>query len=220
MGGLKAGLPCTVAAQWREPGGVQARNFGHRYWVREDCDLEIMSPVSHPSPPERVVAEPTIVYPEAAFETAVLAVLRAGPSMSKLPFVVVPRLGLDIAVFIGNSAESSRVHFVEAKSYGGQRPGGVGFGNGNGEGPQVDVLLAEPPGPLDASVHWAFVDATRDVGTARYALIDCQEARAAAMGGVARGKQNNFKVSALTHHLVGWLKFRDQLTSCVGIGSR
>ena|SRR2546425_8593321 len=31
---LKAGILCVVDTEWREPGEVQARKFGHRYWVR------------------------------------------------------------------------------------------------------------------------------------------------------------------------------------------
>jgi len=208
---LKAGIPSTVDAEWREPGEVQARKFGHRYWVREDCALSVVTAQTRKNPewPVSGVAEPEVVYPEERFEEAVFNVLRGGLAAAGCAHCFVPRFGLDAAIFIGDSA--TKILFVEAKSYGGQRPGAVGFGNGRGEGPQVDILLAAPPGSLNSSVRWAFADATRVTGSARYALRDCQTARGATMGGVARGKQNNFRVSALEPHLVTWFEFRERL---------
>jgi len=38
----QTGLPCTVECQYREPGEVQAREYGHTHWVREDFDLTIV----------------------------------------------------------------------------------------------------------------------------------------------------------------------------------
>lgn len=43
---LKAGVPCTVECQYRPPGEAQAERFGHRYWVREDCRLTVLTPVA------------------------------------------------------------------------------------------------------------------------------------------------------------------------------
>jgi hypothetical protein len=214
---LKAGIPCVVDAEWREPGDVQARKFRHRYWVREDCALCVVPPIarSHPSHQEVNTREPAVVYPEEAFEEAVFQTRQAGLTAAGCAHCFVPHFGLDAAIFIGDFP--GQVRFLEAKAYGGQRPGGVGFGNRKGEGPQVDILLAAPLGSLNTSVRWAFVDATRAPGSARYALIDRRAARGVAMGGVARGKQNNFSISALGPHLVVWAEFRDRLLEFAGV---
>jgi hypothetical protein len=162
--------------------------------------------------------EPTIVYPEAAFETALLDLVRACCHAQSA--AVVPRFGLDIAVFDLSDRANSAV-FIEAKSYGAQRPGGCGFGNGRGEGPQVQLLLLEGAqlDVLDEFVRWAFVDATRPHGSDRYALLTCREAKSAAMGSIASGKQNNFRMSAITPHLVTWPVFSERLVEFVRAGS-
>ena len=84
---------------------------------------------------------------------------------------------------------------IEAKAYNAQRHSGVGFGNGRGEGPQVDLLHSNQSALrlLDQSVRWVLADATC-LGASRYACFDCTAASQAAMGGVARGKQNNFQL--------------------------
>ena len=110
----------------------------------------------------------------------------------------VPKLGLDIAAEMRFSSESVASFEIEVKSFGGQRVGGVGFGNKRG-GPRVDLLLSSED-PLDAHgihVRWAFVDATLPPSTRRYALLSCLEARKVAMGAIARGKLNNFSISGL-----------------------
>lgn len=153
--------------------------------------------------------EPTIVYPEKEFEMALrLAVHSIGES--KVPCAIVPGAGFDIAVQVLSS--ELRTVQVEVKSYGGQRRGGIGFGNGKGSGPQVDLLIdAECASLRDQDVRWAFADATRQHGSARYALLTCSDARAVAMGGVARSKQNNFSLAALREHWITWHAFWDRL---------
>lgn len=153
------------------------------------------------------------MYPEKHFERALDAVIRAN-LLNSVAAAIVPRFGLDLAIFMHHLI-ASRVVFVEAKSYGGQRQGGVGFGNGVGEGPQVDLLLSsmDQLTVLDSHVRWAFADATQPWGTTRYALLTCSEARDAAMGGVARGKQNNFRISALAGHSIYWPAFCEKLVA-------
>ena len=163
------------------------------------------------------IDEPEAVYPEEAFEASVLALLEAGMSGLRQRVFIVQHFGLDIAIFIGDTESSAKTLFIEVKSYSAQRMGGVGFGDGKGRGPQVEILLAGPGGPADGNVRWAFVDATRGFGTARYALVDCDAARIASMGGVAHGKQNNFRMSALSPYLVGWREFCKQLVDFVGV---
>lgn len=159
----------------------------------------------------RPCEEPSVVYPEKDFENALASVIRAHLP-GNVASVIVPRFGLDFAVFM-RSLSGSRVVFVDAKSYGGQRQGGLGFGNGVGRGPQVDLLISsrDQLEILDNHVRWAFADATQPPGAARYALLTCSQARNAAMGGVARGKQNNFRISALKAHSIAWPPFCEQL---------
>ena len=151
--------------------------------------------------------EPATVYPEAEFAAALIRVV-AEALKATAGAAVVPSFGLDMGIFLRFGA-GTRAVFLEAKSYGAQRQGGVGFGNGRGEGPQVDLLLcsADQRAILDAHVRWAVADATRPLGSARYALLTCSEARNAVMGVVARGKQNNFRMSAINPHFVVWQSF-------------
>ena len=162
--------------------------------------------------------EPEIVYPEEQFERSLGAIIQTGLTGSAVS-AVVPRLGLDVAVF-QKLPGGSRVIFVEVKSYGGQRQGGVGFGNSAGKGPQVDLLLSsgDQLAILDNHIRWAFADATRQPGTARYALLTCSEARDATMGSVARGKQNNFRISALEAHFLTWPVFCESLLAFLSFG--
>lgn len=156
--------------------------------------------------------EPETVYPESKFEAALTRLIHSCDFGGAA--VIVQKFGLDLAVFV-NTANGPRCFFIEAKSNGGQRQGGVGFGNGRGEGPQVELLLCSEDQlvVLDTCVRWAMVDATMSVGADRYALLNCTEARGAAMGGVARGKQNNFRLSALRPRLVSWSAFCSDLTT-------
>ncbi len=98
------------------------------------------------------------------------------------------------------------------KAYGGQRPGGIGFGNQNGEGPQVDLLIdANEIANRGQDIRWAFADGTREVGSKRYALLTSSQACEAAMGRVGRSKQNNFRLSALRDQWVTWTEFCEKL---------
>jgi hypothetical protein len=164
-----------------------------------------------------IPAEPHILALESEFEAALVELVesltRLHPASS-----VLRRFGLDIAVCMKKDGGLSQVVFIEAKSYKGHRPG-VGFGDGNGEGPQVDILLQDPRrmAALDAHVRWAFADAMRPSGTSRYALLACTEAREAVMGGVGRGKQNNFSITRLKPMFVGWSTFCDRLATFLGV---
>lgn len=153
--------------------------------------------------------EPEEVYPEEKFEEALNELFKRVKDRYRRT-TIVPKFGLDFAFFCSDTCRT-RVTFVEVKSYGGQRQGGIGFGNGKGEGPQVDILLSDSIDLLDKCVRWAFADATRNVCSPRYALLNCTEAKAVAMNGVAKGKQNNFRVSALSQHFVSWEEFCKRL---------
>ena len=153
------------------------------------------------------ISEPTGVYPESEFERS------RAPLIERILYgcraVVVPKFGLDSAVFLEDVGPPLPL-FVEVKSYRGKRQGRVGFGNGSGEGPQVDRLVGDASALFDSYIRWAFVDATPPVGTDRYAFLTCSDVRATVMGVVARGKQNNFKLAALRPHFVGWQAFSEQ----------
>lgn len=160
-----------------------------------------------------IVPEPGAVYPESAFELAITEVVRA--RLDGIDHaVVVPRFGLDIAVF-REGAEGSRVSLIEVKSFNGQRQGGIGFGNGRGEGPQVQLLLCNPDqmNIINKHIRWAFVDARQPHGSSRYALITPSQALSVVMGEVKKGKQNNFSVSRLAPHWTSWQVFCEELSN-------
>ena len=115
------------------------------------------------------ISEPTGVYPESKFERSLAPLIER--ALHGCRAVVVPQFGLDIAVFLEDVGPPQPL-FVEVKSYGGKRQGGVGFGNGRGEGPQVDLLVGDASALFDSYIRWAFVDATQPVGVDRYAFLD------------------------------------------------
>jgi hypothetical protein len=159
-----------------------------------------------------ILPEPTEVYPERSFESAIVDVVRnllTATSQS----VIVPRFGLDIAIFMA-AAGGSRTALIEVKSFNGQRQGGIGFGNNRGEGPQVNLLLCglEQMQILDKHVRWAFVDARQPHGSARFALITASQACKAVMGEVRSGKQNNFSVARLSPYWATWSTFCKDLS--------
>ena len=149
--------------------------------------------------------EPAVVYPEGEFQKAVVAVIEDVLTAAGCRFLVLERFGLDIAVFIANPP-TNLICLFEVKAFGAQRMGGVGFGNQRGQGTQVDLLLSPDASLplLDGAIRWVYADATRPAGSARYALFTCAKAKVVAMGGVARGKQNNLRTSALRDCLLAW----------------
>src|SRR5882672_5834077 len=81
-----------------------------------------------------IPAEPDVVYPEAHFENAVLALIRDNAPAAR-NFALIPGFGgLDVAIFTLD-AERTNAVFLEIKSFSGQRQGGIGFGRSQGEGP-------------------------------------------------------------------------------------
>lgn len=161
--------------------------------------------------------EPETVYPESEFEKEIIRLVSA--ELSHMPgSIIIPRLGLDIAIFL-REANVARALFIEVKAYGAQRMGGVGFGTSIGKGSQVDILLQseEKLSLLDQFIRWAIVDATSPPGSERYGLINCTQARHAAMGGVAQGKQNNFRLGTIRHSLKPWVAFCGEISKFLSI---
>ena len=115
------------------------------------------------------ISEPTVVYPESEFERSLDPLIER--ALHGCRAVIVRKFGLDIAVFLEDVGPPQPL-FVEVKSYRANRPGGVGFGNWRGEGPQVDLLVGDASALFDSYIRWAFVDATQPVGVDRYAFLD------------------------------------------------
>ena len=152
-----------------------------------------------------MIPEPVVVVPEKIFEAALLEVALGLIKESGCDFLFVPKFGLDLAFFVHRNGRSY-ARFLEVKVYAAGRPGGVGFGTPKGEGPQVELLRceSEKADMLETFVRWVVADATLPPGGSRYAIFDCRLARAAAMGDVRKGKQNNFRMSTLRSHFVTW----------------
>ena len=130
----------------------------------------------------------------------------------RLTYVILEGYGLDVSVFL-TKGERPWFRQLELKAFVGGRAGGVGFGNQQGRGPQVDLLWDaqrnQPRIPaelttLDSSIRWILANGLKETGTPRYALFTCAEAQQAAMGGVRPGKQNNLRVSALQERWLSW----------------
>lgn len=124
----------------------------------------------------------------------------AGPN-----YKVLKGFGLDIAVLIFRGYRT-QCKFIEVKAFKGQRPQGVGFGEGRTGGNQVELLMMEERfvKSLDGTVRWVLADLTKDPGEKRYAMFSSMTAREAAMGGVRKGKQNNFNVRKLMQEPGTW----------------
>jgi hypothetical protein len=160
---------------------------------------------------------------EATFQRALVATIHAARNSVNLPFVVIERFGLDIAVLIGNK-DQLRIKMLELKAFVGGRPGGVGFGDSQGRGPQVDLLWDgqknQPRSPqelelLDHSVRWVLAFGLKPIGTPRYAMFTCKEAQKAAMGGVHPGKQNNLRITEFEKGLLTWNALCDRIQNFV-----
>jgi hypothetical protein len=120
-------------------------------------------------------------------------------------YFILSSFGLDLAVFVQWQDQSS-TRFLELKAFVGHRPGGVGFGDGKGEGHQVDLLLLDDNRLrlADKFIRWVIWDATKPYGTARFAILDNSSAKQHVMGDVTRGKQNNIRLSSLMSTSVTW----------------
>lgn len=145
---------------------------------------------------------------EGDFQSAVLSALKhrwERRSQGNVSCVVLQPFGLDVAILV-TSLLGTAFRFIEFKVYTAQRPGGVGFGDQRGDGPQVDLLMLPDPllTSLDPNVRWCFADLTLREGQRRYSAITCVEAKQAAMGKVSHGKQNNFRVKDALARPLAW----------------
>lgn len=156
-------------------------------------------------------AEPELVENECAFEAALVAAIRKRLVASGVECVIIHGFGLDIGVFMRRPS-GTLARFIEAKCFS-AAAGRIGFGNGTGSGTQVEVLLRSDSelAILDGAIRWVLMDTIRPHGSPRYAVFDCAKAQSAAAGGVARGKQNNFRVTAFSRDYVTWGALLDQI---------
>ncbi len=140
---------------------------------------------------------------EKELEDAIAAVARQ--SFEEATQVVVLRgFGLDIAVFT-RRAEEQTLKLFEVKAFS-EHHGRCGFGNQRGEGNQFRLLFDHDLGKprsasdlrtFDQAIRWVLGNRSKPVGSARFLLCTCEQAQAAAAGGVVKpGKQNNFRLSA------------------------
>ncbi len=128
-------------------------------------------------------------------------------------YFILKNFGLDIAVFIEWPNNRFSVRFFELKAFVGSRKGGVGFGNPQGKGSQVDILLLDDLQLKLANqfVRWLLVDGTKPNGESRYVIFDNIKARNVAMGGVDSNKQNNLSIKGLEDMFTTWDKFLENL---------
>ena len=157
--------------------------------------------------------------PEETFERALIEELQAildrkKQELSLIEYFLLPRFGVDVAVFMQWQGHSS-VRFLELKAFVGSRPGGVGFGNQRGDGPQVDLLLLKDSELhlADKYIAWVLVDGTIPAGSKRFIFFNNTQAKSAAMRTVSRGKQNNFRVKALSSKALTWDDLSAQLAT-------
>jgi hypothetical protein len=149
---------------------------------------------------------------EEDFQKATLGALSArlsgqhGPGFTATSFLSPFGFDAGIALRTGSRANFK---FLEFKAWKAHRAGGIGFGNGKGEGCQVQLLSSSQSTLtiFDDLVLWCFADLTLPAGSPRFSTLDCSTAKRAAMGVVRCGKQNNFRRRDVFAQSVSWDAF-------------
>jgi len=166
------------------------------------------------------VQEPDISQgsnPEKTFREAVIKALENLLNQKKtagslVEYFILQDFGLDIAVFMKWSNNRFTVRFFELKAFVGSRQSGVGFGNPQGKGSQVDILLRGNTLNLaNQFIRWLLVDGTKSNGSERFVIFDNIQAKNAAMSGVEIGKQNNFRIETLVKNAITWDDFLQEV---------
>lgn len=125
---------------------------------------------------------------------------------------VLEDFGLDLAVLIRWPGRRPAVKFLELKAFVGSRQGGIGFGNRDGRGCQVDLLMQGQKELAAAQFcRWIVADVTKERGTPRFWILTNLEARNAAMKSVERGKQNNLSVKRMPGRALTWHNLKGEL---------
>lgn len=170
-------------------------------------------PIAKEQPGEQAQsAEPDLSAGEASLRKAVLTEIQAILETTGRPCLLLTDFGLDICVWMESGGQVT-TRFIELKAFTGGRQGGVGFGNGSGKGSQVDMLIMGESdlALLESSTRWIVADATLPAGSERFAIVSATVAKRAAMNGVARGKQNNLRMTAFRPHVLKWHSFLECL---------
>ncbi len=144
--------------------------------------------------------------PEQSLQQALMTEIRSILAQAVSNFILLESFGLDIAVFVEKDGRSF-VRMIEVKAFVGNRPGGIGIGNGRGKGSQIDLLIhsSKELKVVDSSIRWVLGVGTLPKGSPRYAIFTSVQAKDAAMGeGVAREKQNNLRVADFENQLITW----------------
>lgn len=162
-----------------------------------------------------MISEPEIVQnknPEINLQNAIVAEIKQILNREGVTYILIEKFGLDIGVFI-RKEDKEYTRFIEIKTFVGSRNGGVGFGNQEGTGIQVDLLShsADELSIVDSSVLWILGFGNRPKGTPRYSLFSSIQGKQAAMGTVKVGKQNNFRISDLESNLITWAQVSTML---------
>lgn len=156
--------------------------------------------------------EPDLSVGEEALQKAITFEVNRILEGSCLPFVLIEHFGLDLALWLG-TPPALKSMFLEFKVYLSQS-GRLGFGNGQGKGNQVDLLMLGPSdfSHLEDRIRWIIADGSMQPGSSRYAFIPSEIVKSAAMGGVARGKQNNIRINEVMSRGVTWDQLLDKLS--------
>jgi len=123
-----------------------------------------------------------------------------------IDYFILECFGLDLCVFMKRSDGQSTMRLFELKSFVGSRQRGVGIGNQQGKGAQIDLLMLPNKNMnlCDEFVRWILADGTRPKGTNRYGFFGMDMAKNATIGTVERGKQNNLRVRDLIKQALTW----------------
>lgn len=160
------------------------------------------------------------VKSERDFQKVIVELIRNLLDGRNADYILLERFGLDISVILRNRKFFEFV-FFELKYFCGYRPGGVGFGNGSGEGSQVDILIQDESRMriFDSSIRWILFDSTKKTCDPRFAFFSCEEAKKAAMGEVSYGKQNNINLNKLRTQFITWPLLVDRITNFIFLAS-
>ena len=136
--------------------------------------------------PEPVLKEAS--HPEEPLHDSVVAEVHRILQAAGCTYALVEHFGLDVGIFVRRE-QSSQSRFLELKAFAGSRPGGVGFGNQKGKGPQVDLLLHsnDELGIADESVRWILINWLCPAGERRYAIFTCSRAKGSGHGRCEEG---------------------------------
>ncbi len=167
-----------------------------------------------PEPTIEQSSEPHEILQGAIIEEIKKILEQKKVNQSLSEYFILPNFGLDVAAFM-QWHDHSTVRILELKPFVGSRPGGVGFGNRQGKGSQVDLLLLgnSKLNLADQFIRWILVDGLKPMGSTRFVISNNKQAKNSSMGGVGRGKQNNLRINTLMTDAITWDGLSSELES-------